>query len=562
MAIPKITPTEAELNSTKPGSKPRADKTAQKHKQGAKAKGDHKGKAGRHKKHHGTWNDKHWRWVETPDGDWRVQGYIFHHKHKPPKHHFRGPGPKPPVRSKTAPAAAAAGPSGEQRPTGSYQGAFGVPQATRLLNRAGFGPAPGQAQALASMGLVGAVQSLTRPSGAAVLTGPAPTDEHGNPLAPADIWGHDHLWWLDRMIRTNQPLVERLALVFHDWFATSEGGVGEAQLMIDQSNLFRAYGLGSFLDLFKAVTVDPAMLLWLNGAENNKSAPNENYAREMMELFSLGADRGAYTEDDIREQARSLTGWTYDWNSTEGVHNFHYEPKRHDTGIKTVFGRAGNWGWEDACRLCVENPSHPSFFVEKLWSYFVGAPPSEATRQSLISTYTSSGLQITPVLEQILVSPDFYEGPPMVKPPVVHLASMMRAVGRYVDTTLWTWACSEAGQQLFWPPNVAGWDDTHWLDTSRMRARWNLVNFAIESALGPYWDPEYNATESAEEAVNRALAAWSNPEVRPEHRAELIAFAQRSEALATEKWQRAPYRGLRQNGLLQLIGISPDMVMQ
>ena len=119
------------------------------------------------------------------------------------------------------------------------------------------------------------------------------------------------------MIRTNQPLVERMALVFHDWFATSEGGVSKAQQMIDQSNLFRANCFGSFLDLFKAVTVDPAMLQWLNGDENDKSAPNENYAREMMELFSLGADRGAYTEDDIREQARALTGWTYEWSEVE-----------------------------------------------------------------------------------------------------------------------------------------------------------------------------------------------------------------------------------------------------
>ncbi len=156
------------------------------------------------------------------------------------------------------------------------------------------------------MGLVGAVQSLTRPSGAAALHGPAPVDDDNNPIAPADSYGHDHLWFLDRMVRTDQPLVERMALVFHDWFATSNAGVSRQQQMIDQSNLFRSACFGSFLDLFKAVTVDPAMLQWLNGAENTKQAPNENYGREMMELFSLGADRGAYTEDDIREQARAL----------------------------------------------------------------------------------------------------------------------------------------------------------------------------------------------------------------------------------------------------------------
>jgi hypothetical protein len=553
MAIPKVTPTQAELDSTKPGGKHRADKDGHKHK--------HHGK--HHHKHHGTWNDKHWRWVATEDGDWRVQGYIFHHKHKPPKHHFRGPGPKPPVRVKTVTAAAAAEIAvGEQRPAGSYGGTFGVPQATRLLTRAGFGPGPGEAAALAGLGLVGAVQSLTRPSGGAILSGPPPTEEHGNPIAPADIWGHDHLWWLDRMIRSSQPLVERMALVFHDWFATSEGGVSKPQQMIDQSNLFRTYAFGSFLDLFKAVTVDPAMLQWLNNDENVKGAPNENYAREMMELFSLGADRGAYTEDDIREQARALTGWTYEWSAELGSHNFHFDSRRHDEGVKTVFGHSGNWSWEDACRLCVENQFHPSFFVEKLWSYFVPTPPSEATRERLIATYLSSGLQIRPVLEEILLSPDFYEGPPMVKPPVVHLATMMRAVGRYVDTSAWVWLCNSAGQQLFWPPNVAGWDDTRWLDTSRTQWRWNMVDYVLEGISVDAWGSPYSPTETPEEAVNRALAAWGNPELRPEHRAELLAFAQRVEPLITATWEKGPYRGLRQNALLQLIGISPDLILQ
>jgi hypothetical protein len=555
MAIPKVTPTQAELDSTKRGGKHRADKHGHKHKHG------------QNKRHHGTWDDKHWRWVPTADGDWRVEGFIFHHKHKPPKHHFRGPGPKPPARAKSAaaaaPAAVPATPTGAQLPAGSYAGGFGIPQATRLLTRAGFGPGPGQAAALASMGLVGAVQSLTRPSGGAVLSGPAPTDDEGHPLAPADIWGHDHLWWLDRMIRTSQPLVERMALVFHDWFATSEGGVSKPQQMIDQSNLFRTNCFGSFLDLFKAVTVDPAMLQWLSGDENAKGRPNENYAREMMELFSIGADRGAYTEDDIREQARALTGWTYEWSAELGSHNFHFVANRHDAGIKTVFGQSGNWNWEDACRLCVENPYHPSFFVEKLWSYFIPSLPSAATRERLIATYLSSGLSIRAVLEEILLSPDFYEGPPMVKPPVVHLATMLRAVGRYVDTTAWVWLCSEAGQQLFWPPNVAGWDDTRWLDTSRTQARWNMVDYVLGGISVNAWGgTPYSQTETPEEALTRALASWGNPELRPEHRAELLAFAQRAETLITASWEKGPYRALRQNALLQLIGISPDVILQ
>ena len=514
-----------------------------------------------------VWKDKHYRWVPDGQGDWRQQAYVVRHRHKPKKGHRRGPGPKPSRRAlPAAPAASAAATPApavsDPRPPGSFQGGFGVPQAVRLLRRAGFGPVPGQAEQLASLGLAGAVQSLTRPSGPASLKGPSPRDDDGNPIAPADAWGHDHLWWLDRMVRTDQPLVERMALVFHDWFATSNANVSKTQQVIDQSNLFRGRCFGSFLDLFKAVTIDPAMLQWLNGNENNKWSPNENYAREMMELFSLGADSGAYTEQDIREAARALTGWRNDWSSELGSHNFRFDPKRHDTGVKTVFGKAGNWGWEDACRLCVEHPLHATFFVEKLWSYFIPTPPSATVRDELIQTYVGSGWQIRPVLEAILMSPDLYEGPPMVKPPVVHLAGMLRALGRPVDTEAWVWLCEQAGQQLFWPPNVSGWDDTRWLDTSRMRARWHLVTYVLEEVSVDVWNEPYSTTETPEEALDRALASWGTPALRAEHRAELLDFARRSESLIVANWQKGPYRAMRQNALLQLIGISPDLILQ
>jgi hypothetical protein len=516
------------------------------------------GKGHHARKHKRVWKDKHWRWVPDGNGDWRVQGFVFKHHQKPKKRHYRGPGKKPAPRS--APAAAPV--DRDPRPAGAYQGEFGVAQATRLINRAGFGPVPGQVDQLVSLGLLGAVHSLTRPNGPAHLYGPAPVDDDGNPIAPADAWGHDHLWWLDRMVRSDQPLTERMALVFHDWFATSLAGVSKQQQMIDQSNLFRSACFGSFHDLFRAVTVDPAMLQWLNGAENTKYAPNENYGREMMELFSLGADRGAYTEDDIREQARALTGWRNDWSEELGAHNFRYDAKRHDEKPKTIFGQTGNWGWEDAVRLCVEHPLHASFFVEKLWSYFVADPIPSSTRDSLINTYRESGLQIRPVLETILTSPAFFESGPMVKPPVVHLAGMLRALGRYVDTDAWRWLCDPAGQVLFWPPNVSGWDDKRWLDTSTMRARWNIAYYATYPFAPDPWNEDYSETETADEAVASALTTWHAPPIRDEHRSALREFSTRSEQLILADWQRGPYRAMRQGGLLQLIGTSPDLILQ
>jgi len=172
-----------------------------------------------------------------------------------------------------------------------YQGPFGREQAERLLWRAGFGPRPGEAEALAKLGLGDAVHSLTRP-GAERFVGPAPRDDRGRGLAPGDAWGHDHLWWLDRMVRTSRPLVERMTLVWHDWFATSLAGVGSQKLMLNQNKLLRRLSLGSFDSILREITKDPAMLIWLSGTENTRWSPNENYARELMELFTLGAGRG------------------------------------------------------------------------------------------------------------------------------------------------------------------------------------------------------------------------------------------------------------------------------
>ena len=179
-----------------------------------------------------------------------------------------------------------------RRPIGSeiaaavYSGTFSREQAERLLWRAGFGPRRGEAEALAKLGLDDAVRKLTRP-GAERFVGAAPRDDKGRALAPSDAWGHDHVWWLDRMVRTSRPLVERLTLVWHDWFATSLAGVGSQRLMLNQNKLLRSRSLGSFGTLLHDITRDPAMLLWLSGTENTKWSPNENYARELMELFTL-----------------------------------------------------------------------------------------------------------------------------------------------------------------------------------------------------------------------------------------------------------------------------------
>ncbi len=436
-----------------------------------------------------------------------------------------------------------------------YRGSFDTPQAERLLWRAGFGPRAGEAEALAKLGLQGAVHHLLYP-GLEKLVGPEPHDSKGRPLAPFDAWGHDHTWWLDRMVRTSRPLVERMTLVWHDWFATSNDGVGNQKLMLKQNELFRSHSLGSFEQLLIDVTRDPAMLEWLNGVDNSKDAPNENYAREMMELFTLGADRGAYSERDVREQARALTGWENDWKDGVGAYNFHFDPRAHDAGMKTVFRKSGRYDWKSACRLCVSHPLHASFFVRKLWSYFVPVAPDRATQSALEAAYRK-GRQLKPVLQIVLTHPALYDGPRMMKPPVVHVAGLLRRIGAPITTTDWAWIGELAGQQLFYPPNVAGWDDTRWLDTATFRGRWIGVQRILQ---GRTLDPAKSTAADAQTVLSRALAFWNQPALSDGTRAALLQFAQTALADAgRQKWKQQQYPALVENALRQLIAVSPDV---
>jgi hypothetical protein len=512
---------------------------------GRNSRSQHKHK-GHHKSHHPA---KH-----------HPAKHHKHKRHKKRKHrHVRRPRGLGTLGT-PSPTYPSSPPPPSNTPVSASMAPVSLAGAHRLLWRAGFGPTRGQAEALVGQPLQQVVFGLTRPSGEANLSGPAPVNDAGEALAPADAWGEDHCWWLDRMIRSDQQLVERMTFIWHDWFANSNSQVNSQRQMLDQNNLFRRMGLGSFQDLFLAVTTDPAMLIFLNGTSNSKQDPNENYAREMMELFSLGADRGAYTEDDVREMARALTGWRSDWSAELGNHNFRFDPSYHDTKTKSVFDQKGNWDYNDAVRLCVNHPLHPSFFVIKLWSYFIPTPPDTQTLASLQGLYTSSGFSIRAVVEAILQHPDLYNGPELVTPPVVFNAGLMRASGRYVDTTSWAWLCNGAGQQLFYPPNVAGWDFTRWLDTSTAKARWEIANYVTQkSYANPWGGSSYDSTEDANTAMNSALAYWGDPLLSADSRQCIADFAYSCLAGYTAPWQQEPFRAIRQNALRMLIATSPDL---
>jgi len=453
-------------------------------------------------------------------------------------------------------------PVGGDGPTGvrRYTGSFGVPEATRLLWRAGFGPkrqsaverTPAQ---LAALGLDGAVDALFTPA-ARTLEGPEPYTEFG-PLEDPANFPYDHLWWFDRMVRSTMQLEERMALLWHDWFGVSNDQVGQYTLMADHIDLFRTKGLGSFRDLLQAVTVDGAMLVRLDGDDNQKGIANENYARELMELYTLGPDRGAYTETDVREAARGLTGYRSDYVASRGGYvDFEYVPSRHDDGEKVVFGKRDDYLPAEVVDATLAHPQHASFFVLKLWSSFVAVPPSAGQCLALETLYVESGYDIATVLRAILTHEDLYTGPPLVKQPVVFGAGLLRAVGRGVETIGWPVMSEQAGQRLFLPPNIAGWREDRWLDTSTIQARWTLARYVLNHhELGP--DDDYPAAETPAQAVDAALAHWNGAVVHDDTRAVLESTA-RAIATIASGYSAGQRNALRQDILRHLVATCPD----
>jgi uncharacterized protein (DUF1800 family) len=392
----------------------------------------------------------------------------------------------------------------------------------RLFWRAGFGASPEEAAHWAKAGRAATIRWIMNGARGPELKGP-PARVNGGPLDPVNEWGHDVLWWLDRMVRTQRPLVEKLTLFWHDHFATRDV---ERPLLLAQNRMLRKNCLGRFPTLLTNITRDPAMQLFLSLADSDKQAPNENYARELMELFTLG--RG-YTENDIREAARALTGFQSEWTN-DGFQGIHYDKDAHDNGYKRIFKKRGRFDWRDVLRLVTSHPAHAPFLVGKLWGYFVTVPLDARTRKSLVHTYRHSKMRIKPVVEAILRHPKLYadlDRPDMVKAPVVFLAGALKTAGGGVQTDNWAWLLDHMGQYPFEPPSVAGWDwGPAWLSTNTIKARFQTVTYLMtdgaplrvrEGTTPPNLAPK--------QAVARARAAVGNPWTSSETDAALEQMA-------------------------------------
>jgi hypothetical protein len=280
------------------------------------------------------------------------------------------------------------------------------------------------------------------------------------------------LWWANRMLRTRRPLEEKLTLFWHGHFATGQNKVRDYRMMLRQNEMLRARAAGPFRELVVGILKDPAMLVYLDNGENVKKHPNENFGRELLELFTMGV--GNYTERDVREAARAFTGWTND------VLVFKFDAAQHDDGEKAFLGRTGQFNGEDIIDVILDQRQTAEFIAAKLYRFFVREEISDSVRQELGRTFRESGYQVKPLLRRIFLSKDFYSAPSyatQIKSPVHLAVSTYKKMGLIEVPTIPDFGrmTGSLGQSLFDPPNVAGWSGGRtWITPATLLNRGNL----------------------------------------------------------------------------------------
>jgi hypothetical protein len=311
-------------------------------------------------------------------------------------------------------------------------------------------------------------------------------------------------WWADRMVATNRPLEEKMALFWHGHFATGEEKIRDYRKMEQQLALFHRRATGNFRDLLLDVARDPAMLVFLDAAENVKGAPNENFAREVMELFTMGV--GHYSEQDIREAARAFTGWIDDDLS------FKVDPEKHDAGSKTFLGRTGNFDGIDILRIIIDQKVTAEFIAGKLYRYFVREDPADELQARLGAILRDNDYEVAPLLRTIFLSKDFYSAPSFgtrIKGPVELVVSTYRKLGvkRLPGVPDFYTVSRELGQILLNPPTVAGWGQGRaWITPGLLLARANFARDVLFPDIINFVDPNFNPGREVKRVNDRILA--------------------------------------------------------
>jgi uncharacterized protein (DUF1800 family) len=278
-------------------------------------------------------------------------------------------------------------------------------------------------------------------------------------------------WWLYRMTAAASPLTEKMTLFWHNHFATSNVKVRSPKLMAAQNDLFRTHALGDFKALLTGIARDPAMLLWLDGNANRLRSPNENFARELMELFTLGV--GHYSERDIQEAARAFTGWHV------RNHAFWINRLQQDPGSKQVFGKTGARGGDDILRLCLAHDACPRFLAGKLLREFVMPAPPAAAVTAVAESLRRHNFHILPVLRELLSSELFFSPEArhsLIKSPIHYLAGTCRSLEVRANLKATVQISAQLGQDLFQPPTVKGWEGGRlWITSATLLRRANYA---------------------------------------------------------------------------------------
>ena len=337
-------------------------------------------------------------------------------------------------------------------------------------------------------------------------------------------------WWLYQILFGADPLGEKMTLCWHGHFATSNQKVNSVRLMCRQNQLLRRHALGNFRELVSDLVGDAAMLVWLDGATSKREKPNENFARELWELFTLGP--GHYTEDDIRAAARAFTGWKRSYESDYQSPVFHLDESYVDDGMKTILGRTGNWRAGDVVRITFEQPAAAEFLCRKLYRFFVSEAeePDAELVAPLAEQLRSNDYALRPTLETILHSEHFYSPGvrrQRVSSPVEYSVGLLRALGApRADVRLLALAaaCAEQGQDLFYPPSVKGWDGgRRWLNSATLVARQNWANDVIwgnpDVRMPPYEPERWGNLSGAKRPVEALIEVLLQTDVEPRARA-------------------------------------------
>ncbi len=458
----------------------------------------------------------------------------------------------------------------------------------RLFWRAGFGPTSADRARWRGKTVLSLVDWFL--SARPTLKGAAPTRD-GNPLDPTAEDVDLVLEWVDRMIRSTNPFPERMAFFWHRHFANGRDGGPSQQMMRKQIALFGQFSdfgrnpNASFRALANEVTIDPSMLRYLTGEDNVRGSSNENYAREIMELFVLGTrdDKGRliYSEGDVKHLAKAFTGWSIDEVDPDNPRGV-FGSNRWSNGLKSPFGINGNFkafkpgdpmyrAADDVVELVLRRPArvgdagdagrkpyetHARFLIRKLWHEFIVTPPDRATLDGLVKTYLTPrggrpGLLLRPVLRKILSHKRMFESlaePNMVKPPVVYLVGVYRALDARISDQVAYDFLEQMGQLPYNPPNVSGWEGgLSWLNTNTVLSR-----FALAGELMDQTAPKDRSGETAPQAFDRALREVGRPWLAKGSRAAVKDYAARAPS------GRSDLRIERQRMIRALILAGPD----